>query len=66
MARGKRGAVVLDPDCADDLVIVDLLQRAMQFGDQAFRQAVARRRPVEREQGDGACVFAQQDRRLRR
>ena len=26
------------------LVVVDFVQRGMQFGDQAFRQAVARRR----------------------
>ena len=66
VAGGKSRAVGRDHDRADAVVVVNVLQRRVQFGDQAFRQAVAGRRPVEREHGDAAERLAQQDRRLRR
>ena len=66
VAGGKGRAVGGDHHRAHALVVVDFLQRRVQFADQAFRQAVARRGPVEREHRDAAERLAQQDRRLRR
>jgi hypothetical protein len=65
VAGGKCRAVGRDHDCADRLVVVNFLQRIVECRDQAFRQAVARRRPIEREHGDAADFFTQEDRRLR-
>jgi len=66
VARGEGRTVGRDDDGADAVVVVDLLQRAVQLSDQALRQAVARRRPVEGEDADAADIFLQQDRRLQR
>ena len=44
VAGGEGRTVGRDHHRAHALVVVDLLQRRVQFGDQAFRQAVARRR----------------------
>jgi len=66
MAGGKGRAIGRDYDRAHVSVVMNVVQRRVQLGDQTFRQAVARRRPVEREHGDVACALAQQDRRLRR
>ncbi len=61
----KAEAVGGEHDGADALVVADLVQRAVQLGDHAFRQAVARRRAVEREYRDTADGLAQQDRGVR-
>jgi hypothetical protein len=66
VARGEGRTIGRDDDGADAVVVMDFFQRAVQLGNQALRQAVARRRPVEGEQADAADVFLQQDRRLRR
>ncbi len=42
------------------LVVADVVQRGMQAGDHAFRQAVARGGAIERQYRDTADGFAQQ------
>ena len=53
-----------DDDGTNAAVIGDLGERGMQARDQRFRKAVALRRAVQRQHGDRADVFAQQDRLL--
>ena len=65
VACGEGRTIGRENDGADAVVVMDLLQRGVQLRDQAFRKAVARRRPVEDQQADAADVFLQQDRRLR-
>jgi hypothetical protein len=65
MTGGKGRTIGRDHHPAHALVVADLVQRSMQFGDQAFGQAVASIRPVEREHGDTADLFAEQDLMLR-
>jgi hypothetical protein len=65
VARRERRTIGRDDDGADAVVVMDFSQRAVQLGDQALRQAVARRRPVEGEQADAADILLQQDRRER-
>ena len=66
VAGGEGRAVGGDHHRTHALVVVDLLQRPLQFRDQAFGEAVARGRAVERQHGDAADRLAEQDRGLRR
>ena len=62
VAGGEGRTVGRDHHRAHAGVVVNLLQRRVQFGDQAFRQAVAGLGPVEREHGDAAQRLAQENR----
>jgi len=59
MARGKRGAAGRDHHRAHAGIVAKLVHRAVQFGDQGLRQAVARRGPVQRQHRDGPCVVTE-------
>jgi hypothetical protein len=65
VAGGEGRAVGGDHHRTHARVVVDLLQRPMQFRDQPFGEAVARGRAIERQHGDAANPLAEQNRGLR-
>jgi hypothetical protein len=61
VAGGKGRAVGCEHHRAHACIVVNIPERGMQFGDQAFRQAVARLRPVEGQHRDAAHRLAQEN-----
>ena len=61
MARGEGRAVGRDHHRAHLAIVVNFPERRVQFGDQAFRQAVAGVGTVERKHADAAQRLAQED-----